>query len=472
MRLVLLPLLFGHLARAEAPPPQRAPDSPALARAAALGDAFADLAEQVAPATVHIEAVRTRPLSKGLSQLYRDYGLPAPQAAAGALAQSTGSGVIVSSDGRVLTNHHVVGGASRTTVTLHDKRRYSARVVARDPRTDVAVLQIEAEGPFPWVAFGDSDAVRVGEWVVAVGHPFDFQFSVTSGIVSARGRRNLSRDEIQDYIQTDAAVNPGSSGGPLFNLRGELVGINTAIFNPGVVAANAGISFAIPANMARRIMGELEQTGRVARAGLGVQTRDRAPTEENPRPGAEISRVVAEGPAEQAGLRRGDVVVAVGDEPVGGSQDLRGIVLASDVDEELVLTVERGRRELTLSVRTRDDRDMGPLGGMLPEGATSWGGMVLAPMNDERAAGLGATPPEDAAGGLLVLSVAPASSGAAAGLLPGDIVLRVQKEPVTSIDALWSVAASRRSATVTFWRNGGESVAVLGGLERRDAGGR
>jgi S1-C subfamily serine protease len=309
--------------------------------------------------------------------------------------------------------------------------------------------------------------LRVGEWVVAVGHPFDFQFTVTAGIVSARGRRNLARDEIQDYIQTDAAVNPGSSGGPLFNLDGEVVGINTAIFNPGAVGTNAGISFAIPANMANRIIGQLRDTGRVARAGLGLSTADRRPSAENPRPGAEVLKVVPEGPAETAGLRRGDVITSVQGEPIAGSDDLRGIVLASDVGARLALEVERGAEHLTLTVATRDDRDMGPLGFDVPDGAVEWGGLVLATLDADSAARFGAAPPEREGPMLIVLAVAPASPGAAAGMLPGDVLLKVQNTPVGTVDELLAKAGGRRSATVSFWRNGGESIAILGGLERR-----
>lgn len=463
----LLVALLARPAVADEPPPQRAPRTPALEQARAQSTAIADLAEQVAPATVHIEVRKTRELSKGLEQLMRDYGLPR-EAGGRTLGSSTGSGVIISPTGRIVTNHHVVGGATETTVTLHDKRRYTAHLVGSDPRTDVAVLQLEAEGPFPWVEFGDSDQLRVGETVVAVGHPFDFEFSVTVGILSARGRRNLARDEIQDYLQTDASVNPGSSGGPLFNLEGQVVGINTAIFNPGQVAANAGISFAIPANMATRILSQLRNTGRVARAGLGLTTRDREASADNPRPGAEITRIVPDGPAELAGLRRGDVVIAASGEPIGSSDDLRGLVLASDVGKALELTIERGDRTLDATVETRDDRDMGPLDMEVPDGATVWGGLVLAEMTDERAARFGAAPPEAGPKGLIVLAVAPASPGAAAGIVPGDVILTVQGQDIAAVDELWTVAARRRSATVGFWRNGGQNVAVLGGLERRE----
>lgn len=467
--LALLALLVGPVARAEEEAAASTPAPDPLETARALGTAFADLAERVAPSTVHIAALKTQGLSAGVSQILRDYRLPLPAPEGPAVGRSTGSGVLLSADGVVLTNHHVVGGANDIIVTLNDKRSYPAEIVGSDPRTDVAVLQIKGDdASFVPARLGDSDDVRIGEWVVAIGHPFDFSFTVTAGIVSARGRRNLNPAEISDFIQTDAAVNPGSSGGPLFNLDGEVIGINTAIFNPGPNAAHAGISLAIPSNMARRIVDELQATGRVARAAIGVSTRDRGATKDNARPGAEITRVLADSPAEEAGLRRGDVIIAIDGEPVAGSEDLRGIVLSRGVLVPLVVSVERGGEEREITVETRDGRDLAAPDLAVPADALEWGGLVLAPITDERAGRLGVSPPERDPAGLLVLAVAPASAGAAAGLLPGDIVLEVQRKPIATPSDLWDATRSRRSATVTLWRDGGSSVAVLAGLERRD----
>jgi len=441
---------------------------------AVLGEAFADLAGRVGPTTVHIESHAGAGVSTGLDQLSRDFQFTLPQqrAAEADGPRSTGSGVIIDPDGLVLTNHHVVGGAREVIVTLHDKRSFHATVVGTDPRTDVAVLKLHARPedlPLPAAAVGDSDQVRVGEWVMAVGHPFDFQFSVTVGILSARGRRDLTRDEIQDYLQTDAAVNPGSSGGPLFNIRGELVGINTAIFNPGRTAQNAGIAFAIPSNMALRIAQELRDTGRVGRATIGVQATTRAPSQDNPRPGAEITRVVPDGPAEEAGLRRGDVVVAIDGEPVGSDKELRSMVLSKGTAADLTVRVERGARTIDLKVHTRAARDGALPGVKLPDDAIEWAGLVLAPPTPERMGRLGVTPPPDERmRGVLVLAVAPASPGSAAGLSPGDILLEVSGSHVEDPDQLLQLMQGKRGAAVTFWRSGGQATAVIGGLERRE----
>jgi len=469
-RVLLLLALAAGLAGAAAestPPPAASP--PPLETARALGTAFADLAEQVGPATVHIQATRSAGLSPGLSQVLRDYRLPIPEPAGPAFGRSTGSGVLLTSEGHVLTNHHVVAGGSDVVVTLQDQRRFAARVLGSDPRTDVAVLLIEGQGErFPAATLGDSDAVRVGEWVVAIGHPFDFNFSVTAGIVSARGRRNLDSAEISDFIQTDAAVNPGSSGGPLFNIDGEVIGINTAIFNPGPLAAHAGISLAIPINMARRIVDELLESGRVARGAIGVDSRDRPASPTNPRPGAELTRVLADSPAREAGLRVGDIVTAVDDEPVTSAEGLRGMILTRALGAETRLRVERGTEELEIVVRTRDHRDVAAPELRMPEDAVEWGGMTVVPWTPERGERFGAPPPETEGGHVLVIAVAPASPGAAAGLAPGDILMELSGAPLRSTDDVLRASAGRRAATVRFWRSGGSSVAALAGLERRD----
>lgn len=439
-----------------------------------LGTGFADLAEQVGPSTVHIESRAGAGVSTGLDQLSRDFAFTLPQQEAADTTdgpRSTGSGVIIDEDGLVLTNHHVVGGASKVLVTLYDKRTFEATVVGSDPRTDVAVLALHSRPedlPLPAARIGNSDALRVGEWVMAVGHPFDFQFSVTVGILSARGRRNLAPDEIQDYLQTDAAVNPGSSGGPLFNMQGELVGINTAIFNPSRTAQNAGIAFAIPSKMAVRIASELQATGRVGRATLGVQADTRSARPDSPRPGAELMRIFPDSPAEKAGLRRGDVVIAVDGEPVGSEEDLRSVVLARGAGAVLTLRVERGSKTIDIQVETRAARDLALPGLSVPADAREWAGLVLSPPTEQRMAALGVTPPEDERfRGLLVLSVAPASPGSASGLVAGDILLTVAGTPVEDPTQLDRILDGKRSAPITFWRDGGMATAVVGGLERR-----
>lgn len=436
-----------------------------LASARALGDAFALVAEQAAPATVYIQADKGRALSLGLQQLVQEYTLPDIQQSGWGWSSSTGSGVIVSAEGLVLTNHHVISGAQALTITLWDKRTYGAEVIGSDPRTDVAVLRITGDGPFPVAPIGDSDALKIGHWVLAIGHPFEFQFTVTAGIVSARGRRNIVEDEIQDYIQTDAAVNPGSSGGPLFNLDGEVVGINTAIFTPeGGPVQHAGISFAIPSNMAWRIAQDLQNQGRVERGGIGVKARDVRATPEHPSPGAEVTHVVAASPAEAAGLRRGDLILSVNGEPIGSSEDLLALVRSRGANEPLRITFERNSLQRTVTLMTAAAGALSD-NASLPEGALDWGGMSLIDATDDLLATFGVALP-DAVTGVLVLSVKPDSPAASAGLAPGDVLLRIGGDTLTDISHLQRLSEGKPTALVHFWRGDGEILAALAGLTR------
>lgn len=435
--------------------------------ASALETAFADLADRVVPATVAIQADRAGAVAAGLEELARDYALPRPSSEGEEPGDvSSGSGVIVRPDGLVLTNHHVISGASLVMVTLQDKRTFPAVVLGSDPRTDVAVLAIAGDGPFPFAPLGDSDRVRVGHWVLAVGHPFDFSFTVTAGIVSARGRRNVSPDEIQDYLQTDASVNPGGSGGPLFNLAGEVIGINTAIFSSarGGAPQSAGIAFAIPSKLAWRVASELLDTGRVARAALGLVTRDVDANLARPRPGAAITHVNPDGPAAAAGLQVGDLVLSVDGETIGTGEDLRSLVLARGVGARLQVTVDRDGQSASITVVSADEARLGVPDVAVPPDAEVWAGLTLIQATPAAAARFGVTLPEDRGPGLLVLAVAPDSPGDSAGIAAGDLLLSVQRAEVHTAAELLEAVRGRRSALVLFWREGGESYAAVGGL--------
>lgn len=425
---------------------------------------FADLADAVLPTTVHIRVERGAAVAAGLQQLQRDYGLPQGPQSATKKGQTTGSGVIVDPSGVIITNHHVVNGAQKIIITLSDKREFPAKVVGTDPRTDVAVLKVSTDTELPAAPLGDSDTLRVGQWVIAVGSPFDFDFSVTAGIVSARGRRGLAKDEIQDYIQTDASVNPGSSGGPLFNLAGQVVGINTAIYSPDHdKSQNAGISFAIPSNMAKRISDELLKTGRVAYAGIGAITRDRRSGPDEPRPGAEVTQVAPKGPAERAGLRRGDVVIAVNKEPVGSAADLRGIILSKGVGSKLSLTYQRGKKVRETKLKTVDEQDLGRWERSAD--AVEWAGASIVLAKPELLAEHGIVLPKHKSPGLLVVRVKPNSPADTAGLAPGDVLLEVQRKPIKSVDFLLGELRGRNTAMIIYWRGTGMLLAAVGGLK-------
>lgn len=264
---------------------------------------------------------------------------------------ATGSGVIVDAQrGYVLTNNHVVEGTAAVQITTKDGRQFSAKVVGRDPPTDVAVLQIQNPAGLKALSFGDSDALEVGDFVLAIGNPFGLGQTVTSGLVSALGRTGLGKQGYEDFIQTDAAINPGNSGGALVSLRGELVGINSAIISPG--GGNVGIGFAIPVNMARKVMEQIVAKGRVERGRIGVSLKDVHPAlNKGLNQGAVIAEIAADSPAEQAGLRKGDIITRADDRPIRTAAQLRNTIGLARVGEEVKLTVLRNGAPLETVVR-------------------------------------------------------------------------------------------------------------------------
>ncbi|UFZ06771.1 trypsin-like peptidase domain-containing protein [Bradyrhizobium ontarionense] len=255
---------------------------------------------------------------------------------------ATGSGVIVDAQrGYVMTANHVVEHADVAQIRTKDGRKFAARLVGRDPATDIALLQIDDPTDLKAIALGNSDALEVGDFVIAVGNPFGLGQTVTSGLVSALGRTGLGKQGYEDFIQTDAAINPGNSGGALINLRGELVGINTAIISPG--GGNVGIGFAVPINMARRVMEQLMQSGRVDRGRIGVTLLDLDSPADGRVQGARVADVSAGSPAERAGLRRGDIIVKANDMPVRSATQVRNLIGLTPVGQRVRLVFERDR---------------------------------------------------------------------------------------------------------------------------------
>ena len=332
-----------------------APISPVVAQSS-----FADVVDRVAPAVVTITSAR-RVRAPRQHPFFDDprfrefFGMPrAPQQETPRVQQGLGSGVIVSADGYVLTNHHVIDGAEEITVGMSDHRSFSARLVGSDAPSDLAVLKID-QSNLPVLNMGNSDQARVGDVVLAIGNPLGLEQTVTAGIISAKGRSTgLSDGSFEDFLQTDAPINQGNSGGALVNAAGELIGINSQILSP--TGGNIGIGFAIPVNMARNVMDQIINSGTVRRGSLGVTIRALTPDLMSDlglqrAQGALVSSVVSGSPAERGGVREGDVIIAFNGTPVADSNALRNAVARTAPGTEVELTVWRSRREERLRVR-------------------------------------------------------------------------------------------------------------------------
>jgi serine protease Do len=360
----------------------------------------------------------------------------APSPRQGPRQSGLGSGVIIDSQGYVLTNNHVIANADRIKAQLSDGRSFTAKVVGTDPKTDLALIKIEGAGGLQWARLGNSDQLQVGELVVAIGNPYGLNETVTVGVVSAKGRDQLQGGPVyEDFIQTDATINPGNSGGPLVNLNGEVIGINTAI--KLAQFGYTGIGFAIPSTMARHVADQLRSGGRVRRAWLGVNIQNLTPDLATglgagaPSVGALIAQVSPDSPAEKAGIQAGDVVTAVGSTPVKTSKDLQRSVLDSAIGKPLHLLVWRKGQQQTLAVTTAEMPDdavasrRGAPGG--DAGAPSWG-LELRNLTPELQQRYGLR----ARAGALVAQVTPGSSAEEAGLVAGDVIVEVDRRPARS----------------------------------------
>jgi serine protease Do len=373
--------------------------------------------------------------------------------------QGLGSGVIVSEDGYILTNNHVVAGADKIRVTLSNEKKYDARVIGTDPKTDVAVIKIDA-GDLSVAHFGDSRKLEVGEWVLAIGSPLSEQLeqTVTAGIVSAKGRSNVGLAEFEDFIQTDAAINPGNSGGPLVNLRGEVVGVNTAILSR--TGGYQGIGFAIPVEMAQKVMEELVRKGKVVRGWMGVviQTVDDNMAEAlgiGKARGVVISEIAKGGPAEKADLKQGDVILKFDGKPVTNTVELRNLVVEAAPGTDVGVTILRERKQKTVRVKLGELPGEEIAAAEEPkEKVESEIGLEVQTLTSAMGDQLG----YDEEQGVIVTKVTPGSPAETAGIQHGDLIKEVNRQKVTNTTEYKKALAKSKP---------GDSVLLL--MRRQDA---
>ncbi len=438
---------------------------------------FSDVVEASRPAVVTV-MTKAKPAGPQQRQLGPDKGLrdfferfgdqmpdapqqgpanPAPQ------ARGIGSGFIVGTSGLIVTNHHVIDSADEISVVLDDGSELPATIVGQDPKTDLAVLQVEAGRDLPTVSWGNSDALRVGDWVLAIGNPFGLGGTVTTGIVSARGR-DINAGPYDDFIQVDAAINRGNSGGPLFDAAGTVVGVNTAIFSPN--GGNVGLGFAVPANQAERIVSQIIENGGVERGYIGVRIQPVAPDIADSlglskAEGALVSEVTEGGPAAAAGLRQGDVILRFGNQSVQDLRDLTRAVADTAPGTERALMVWRdgGGRDLTVAIGRLDE---GPRVAAVPLPAGRPDtveipslGLTLADASETMRGRFGL---DDSVAGAIVVAVEPGTAAADSGLRPGDVIMAIGPSPVAS-------ASETRQAVETVAEDARKSVLLLIGRQ-------
>jgi serine protease Do len=411
---------------------------------------FAPLAAEASPAVVHVKVTS---VVKAAAEDGVPFGFPpgmfgdeegpsqgfsAPRRGRGYTQQGTGSGFVIRKDGVVLTNNHVVENAKHITVVLSDGRELEAKVMGRDPKTDLAVLKIDPAKSLPTARLGDSDGISVGDWVVAIGNPFGLSNTVTAGIVSAKGRA-IGAGPYDDFIQTDAPINPGNSGGPLLNDRGEVVGINTAIFSQS--GGSVGIGFAIPINLAKKLVPELEESGHVTRAWLGVTIQKLTPDLAqslgvDPAHGALVAEVSEDGPAAASGIERGDVITRYDGKAVEDNAALPKLVASTPVGKSIPVEVVRDGKTKSLEVTvTKQPGD--ETAQEEHEHKGKWGLALreLSPAEREQR-------DLPAGAGVLVAGVSDDSPAAEAGIKAGDVILQVNRKSVATVEQLKKEVAS------------------------------
>jgi len=446
-----------------------------MAASARADEALADLVEKVSPAVVTVLAETERertgrapqsPFEEFFRRFGEGRGLPNPFDRGP--RQGLGSGFVIEGGGFIVTNHHVVSGADRVTVRMTDRREFEAAVVGTDEQTDLALLKVDSDADLPFVSFGDSDAVRVGEDVFAVGNPFGLGGTVTRGIVSAT-QRDIRAGPYVDFIQTDAAINRGNSGGPLFAMDGRVIGVNSAIYSPN--GGSVGVGFAVASNIVKEVIAELREDGEVSRGWLGVTIQDVTPDIadaiglDTPR-GALVATVLDDGPSAGT-LKQGDVILSYGGDAVESSRVLPKLVGATEAGESVEIEVLRdgSRQTLTLEVGAFEDRRRAALDGRGGRGpgvdggeASASLGATLEPLTPDARANLGL---ERSVDGVVVTSLRSGGPAARAGLEVGDVIVGVGNERVASLTELdRALGETGRDSALLLVRRGDAEIFI------------
>lgn len=412
------------------------------------------VAEKVIPAVVSVRVELNVPadtaqgpfdFNNPFSPFNRDFferffgpGLPSPAPQQEQRQAGMGSGFIISSDGLILSSHHVVGEADRIVVRLRDGREFEAKVLGSDPPSDVAVIRISGGNDLPAIPLGDSDALLVGELVMAIGNPFGLAHTLTTGVVSAKGRTNLGITDYEDFIQTDASINPGNSGGPLTNMRGEVVGVNTAIFSQS--GGSLGIGFAVPINMVKAVIDQLLERGEVTRGFLGIGIQNLTPdlrasfNLDNTVKGVVVTDVMENSPADRAGLQRGDIITAYNDEPVIEASQFRNAVALAQPGTRVAMTVIRNSEKIQVQAELGSQTEGEPAARTPQADTTSKYGFTVQRLTPDLAATLG----YQRMSGVVVSAVTPGSPAAIAGLTPGMLISEVGRQQVASVEEFYA----------------------------------
>lgn len=408
--------------------------------------AFAKIVASVSPVVINISTTKTvdKESRFRIDDQFFDLFSPFRETPRRWKEQSLGSGVIVSEDGYIITNYHVIEHAEEIKVTLYDKRTFRGRIVGTDPKTDIALIKID-EGNLPSIPWTDSGDLQVGEFVLAIGNPFGLNHTVTMGIVSAVGRANVGISDYEDFIQTDAAINPGNSGGPLVNINGELIGINTAMLSRS--GGYQGVGFAVPSNMARGIMSQLREKGKVIRGWIGVTIQDLTPELArkfglDKAAGALVSNIFKESPAEKAGIMRGDVIVGFGGKEVSSVSSLRNAVAQSSINSSVKIRLIREGDGKSLTVRIAElPKEFSEVPSALSDdapGIETSTGLTVTDLTASIARQLEIKQSEK---GVVVVDVEPGSPGHSAGIKKGDLIQEVDRKQITGV-ADWEEAVS------------------------------